>query len=143
MILFIKNIPANSHPSELQHYVESAVERRFFFRSGRVLKCEILVMQDKRTKAFEFHGLVYVDSDKSGQRAIQKLKGQCFKNKRVMVREYRVRSWHNDRRLKPISVPDSIMEKRHGDRRRGQHVEVIKDMSKIFSSSEDFARKLI
>lgn len=143
MIIFVKNIPANSQTSELQHYVESAVKRHFFFRSGRVLKCEVLVLQDKRTKVFEFHGLVHVDSDKAGQRALQKLKGKRFKNKLVVVREYKFRSWHNDRRLRQDSVPDTITEKRLADRRRGQGVEVIKDISKIFSSPEDFARKLI
>ena len=143
MILFIRNIPANSHPGELEHYVSGAVKRSFFFRSGKILKCEILVLQDKRTKAFEFHGMVHVDSDKAGERAIQQLKGKRFKNKLVMVREYRFRSWHNDRRLRHGKVTDKIMEKRFSDRRRGEGLEVIKDISKMFSSYEDFTRKLL
>lgn len=143
MILFVRNIPVNTHISELQQYVTSGVKRSFPFRSGRVLKAEILVIQDKRTKAFEFHGLVFVDSDKTGQRAIQKLKGKRFKNKLVLVREYHHRTWHNDRRFKQEHVPNKFIEKRVTDRRRGSGVEVFKDLSRIFSSPEDFARKLI
>lgn len=143
MILFVRNIPASSHPSELQQYVASAVKRNFLFRSGRILKCEILVLQDKRTKAFEFHGMVHVDSDKAGERAIQQLKGKRFKNKLVMVREYKFRTWHNDRRLRHGSVSEKIAEKRLTDRRRGEGVEVIRDITKMFSSSEDFTRKLL
>ncbi len=143
MIIFVRNIPANSHPSELQQYVASAVKRNFFFRSGKILKCEILVLQDKRTKVLEFHGMVHVDSDRAGERAIQQLKGRRFKNKLVIVREYKCRSWHNDRRLRHEGVALTVSEKRLTDRRRGQGVEIIKDISKMFSSPEDFARKLI
>ncbi len=108
MIIFVRNIPANSQISELQAFVASAVKRNFFFRSGRVLKSEILVMQDMRTKAYEFHGMVHVDSDLAGARAIQQLKGRRFKNKLVMVREYKFRSWHNDRRLNVDKMPNII-----------------------------------
>ncbi|CAD6878837.1 hypothetical protein [Methylomonas albis] len=143
MIIFVRNIPANSQISELQEYVAAAVKRNFFFRSGRILKTEILVIQDTRAKAYEFHGMVHVDSDRAGARAIQKLKGRRFKNKLVMVREYKFRSWHNDRRLNLDKVPDIIRDKRLTERRCGRSVEIIKDISKIFSSSEDFSRKLL
>ncbi|AMK78421.1 MULTISPECIES: hypothetical protein [Methylomonas] len=143
MIIFVRNIPANSQISELQEYVASAVKRNFFFRSGRVLKSEILVIQDTRTKAYEFHGMVHVDSDRAGARAIQQLKGRRFKNKLVMVREYKFRSWHNDRRLNLDKVSDIVQEKRLTERRRGRNVEIVKDISKIFSSPEDVSRKLL
>ncbi len=143
MILFIRNIPSTSLISELHDFVESALKKPFFFRSGRVLKCEILVIQDKRTKAYEFHGLVHVNSDKAGRRAIRQLTGKRFKNKFVVVREYAVRSWHNDRRLKYGPASEKNANKRLSERRRGEGMEFINDMSKIFSSSEDFARKLI
>lgn len=143
MIIFVRNIPVNSQPSELEHYVASAVRRRFFFRSGKILRCEILVLRDKRTRVLEFHGLVYVDSDRTGHRAIQKLKGKRFNSKLVTVREYKVRSWQNDRRLQQTQNTEKFSEKRTAERRLRQRVNTLQDASKLFSSSADFSRKLI
>lgn len=143
MIIFVRNIPVDSHPSELEHYVASVVKRRFFFRSGKVLKCEILVLRDRRTKALEFHGLVYLDSDRTGQRAIQKLKGKRFNSKLVTVREYQLRSWHNDRRLHQTQDTENFSEKRIAERRRRQRVNTLQNTPKVFSGSADFSRKLI
>ena len=143
MILFIRNIPGNCHLSDLHEFVAPVLKRSFPFRSGSILKSEILVIRDKHTNALEYHGLVYVDAEAAGQRAIKKLKGKRLKNKLVMVREFYHRSWHNDRRLIHKHLPDDIINKRIGDRRRGGKVEMIKDISCIFSANAEAARKFI
>ena len=143
MIIFIKNAPANTSINDLYEFVEPALKRTFPFKSGLILKAEILALKDKRTNELEFHGIMQIEPEKASHRAIRKLKGKKLKNKLVLVREYISRDWHNDRRINHGAVSAEIMEKRLGDRRRGDKLEVVvKDASNIFKAVTP-ARKLI
>jgi hypothetical protein len=143
MIIFLRKIPIDTRPSELHNYINPALKGGLLSRSGRVLKAEILVIQDKATKALECHGLVHVDAEAAGQRAIKKLKGERFKGRPVIVREYIQRYWHNDRRHNSKHVADENMEKRVHNRRRGNTVEMVDDVSNIFCFADNESRKLI
>jgi len=100
-----------------------------FFRVGRLVKAEILVIRDGNTKKTEYHGLIYVDSEKTGQRLIKKLNGKEFKNRTVEMREYYSRCWHNDRRLKhPDRYSKNNKEKRVKARRRVRREKIVQLM---------------
>jgi hypothetical protein len=129
MILFLRRIPANTHPDEMQDFVEQALKGGIFSKSGSVIKAEIIAVRDKYTKSVEFHGLVHLDSDKSGQRALKKLKGKPFKNKHILVKEYKHRTWHNDSRINYKNTPQDILNKRVGDRRRESNPQSIKELA--------------
>lgn len=132
MILFIRKIPFNTLPSELHDFVGPALKGGLFFQSGRILKAGILISHDKASEKIQFHGYVHIDSEKVGWRAIKKLNGKRFKNRLVIVREYKNRSWHNDRRLDALYVPQEILDKRVKDRRRGNAIDLdYKNMSFI------------
>ena len=135
MIIFIRQIPADTRPSELHDYVNPALKGGLFSAAGRVLKAEILFIRDKSTNMLESHGIVHVDSEAAGQRAIKRLRPARFKNKPVIVREYLQRDWHNDRRESEGHVPEDVMEKRLCNRRRGSRMEIIEDISRIFPVS--------
>lgn len=122
MILFVRKIPSNTLPSELHDFVGPALKGGLFLRSGRILKAGILMIRNERTKWVEYHGYVHVESDKAGLRAIRKLNGKFFKNRVVIVREYKFRSWHNDPRLNNEHASPKNMERRIKDRRRGNIV---------------------
>ncbi len=124
MILFIRNIPRDTRSSDLSDFVAPALTR-LLFRSGSIIKVEILVLRDKRTQELQYHGLVHLDSEKTGKMVIKKLRGKPFKNKSVIVREYIHRSWHNDRRNHE-NVFTGIERRRSGDRRGGSNLEVVK-----------------
>lgn len=140
MILFLRKIPANSKLGEIVDFVTPALKGGLFRRSGKILKVQILAQHDTLLNVHEFHGLVTVEPDSAGFRAIKLLKGRRFKDKLIIVRQYVHRNWHNDpRQIHKQSSFD--VEKRHADRRRGKYLEEIKDISGQFSSSGDFARK--
>lgn len=143
MILFLRNIPENTRVNDLYEFLTPALKRSFPFRSGTIVKAEILVLRDKHTKLLEYHGLVHVDSEASGERVIKKIKGKRFKNKLVVIREYKKRDWQNDRRRKQQPVPEYILNKRVHDRRRNNMLEIVQDPSTMFSASSKLSRKLI
>ncbi|WP_347989637.1 hypothetical protein [Methylomonas sp. AM2-LC] len=127
MAIFIKNIPNDTHLSDLYHFVEPTLKRRFPFKSAQIAKTEIVSFLDKSTHLTENHGIVHIEPEDEDQRVIRKLSSMRLQNKLVIVREYVSRNWHNDRRLDYPEVPAVIKNKRVADRRRGHHVEVIKD----------------
>jgi hypothetical protein len=142
MIIIVKNIRASVSSSDLHDFVEPVLKRSFPFRSGRIVKTEILILREKETNSVEYHGLVYVNSDAAARRAVVKLRGKRLANKAVSVKEYFIRDWHNDRRVRHTADPANYEQKRVADRRRNNRVEVIENTSNMFLPV-DAARKLI
>lgn len=132
MILFLRNIPATTRPNELRDYVALALGEDLNDGTGRVLKAEVMVIRDKRTNQLEHHGLVQVDSDEAGIRAIKNLNGLLFNNCEVLVRRYKDRDAENDRRHDGGAVLQEIIDKRVQDRRRGDSVDIYIDFSNQF-----------
>lgn len=140
-MIFIRNVPELTLRKDLIAFVTPAL-KALLSPSGKVVKAEILVLLDARTKQMEYHGLVTVDSEKAGRRALKKLNGKRLNGRLVMVREFAIRSWRNDRRLNHVCVADAMGKGfRRNDRRRGKDLEVVKDISGMFSSDEGFSRK--
>ena len=138
MNIFLRRIPANTKHQEISDFIAPALKGSFLQKTGRIVRIEILVLQDTRAGTIEYHGLVTLDSQESVSRVVKKLKNQRLNGRLVTVRPYFHRSWYNDpRQLHPQPDP-SIVERRKGDRRRGKHLEVIKNASDRFSSEDDF-----
>lgn len=142
MIIFLRKIPVTTKIRELIDFVEPALKGGLFKKSGKIMEAKILAMQDTRYKALEFHGLISVEPDVAALRAIKRLKGQRFKGRLVVVRQYFHRDWHNDpRQHQNQTVTQHLSDRRRGCRRRGPNLEVIRDISENFSSAGDFVRK--
>lgn len=143
MILFLRRIPANTRLNEIADYLAPALKGGLFKRAGRIINIEILTLHDLKLKSYEYHGLVTVDSEVSGHRAIKYLKGRPFKGKHIQVREFVQRRWQNDPRLNPEKLENPAQERRKADRRRNnKQIEKMEDISDKISSSGDFVRKL-
>lgn len=142
MILFIRKIPANTHVSEINEFLRPALRAGLFKKPGRILNTEILKLHALDTVGHEYHGLVTLDTDATGQRALKKLRGQRFKGKFVIVREYVIRHWQNDPRHNKTHLPPEVFEKRKAERRRNSNrLEKVVDITHRISSLGDFARK--
>jgi hypothetical protein len=50
MIIFLKNIPVDTRPQDIEEFVSPCMRVGVFFRVGRMLKAEILVIRDGNTK---------------------------------------------------------------------------------------------
>lgn len=138
MNIFLRRIPANTRHIEISEFVAPALKSGFFRKSGRIVDVEILALQDTRIGTIEYHGLVTLDSELTVQRVIKGLKNRRFNGRMVVVRPYYHRSWYNDPRQNQVAIPAEFIEKRKGDRRRGKHLQVIKNVSDRFNSEDDF-----
>lgn len=142
MNIFLRRIPANTKHVEISEFVATALKSSFFRKSGRIINVEILALQDTRIGTIEYHGLVTLDSETAAQNAVRVLKNRRLNGRMVVVRPYYHRSWYNDPRQQQNSVNESFLEKRKGDRRRGRHLQVIKNISDRFNSEDDFFRTI-
>ncbi|QPK62247.1 DUF3240 family protein [Methylomonas sp. LL1] len=139
MNIFLRRIPANTKHIEISDFVKPALKNGFFRKPGRILNIEILALRDTRLDSIEYHGLVTLDSEWSVNQAVNVLKSRRLNGRYVMVRPYYHRSWNNDPRQNQLEVDNhAILEKRHGDRRRGNHLEVIKNISDHYNTEADF-----
>lgn len=142
MNIFLRRIPANTKHAEISEFVSPALNRGFFRKAGRIINVEILALQDTRIGTIEYHGLVTLDSDSAVQSAVKGLKNRRLNGRLVIVRPYYHRSWYNDPRQQQNTVNENILEKRRGDRRRGQYLQIIKNVSDRFNSEDDFFRTI-
>lgn len=142
MIIILKKLPKHTLSRDLDEHVAPELKRGFPFKSGHIVKVEILSLRNKSTDEHEFHGLVHAEPENLCRRAIQMLKSKRFKNNLLIVKEFFERDMSNDRRNDQGIVPAEIMEKRIGDRRRGNQLEVVPSTVITFKAVNK-SRKLI
>ena len=143
MNIFLRRIPANTQQSEISDFVSPILKSGFFKKAGQIINIEILALRDVRLDSIEYHGLVTLDSDWSVKQAITRLKNRRLNGRYISVRPYFHRNWNNDPRQHQTHADNSaFLEKRHGDRRRGKYLEVIKNVSDSYTSQEDFTNSM-
>ena len=145
MLIFLRNIPSATHKSEITEHVESALKSGLlglFKKKNRILSVGIVHIVDKDTRADEYHGLVRIEPDSAARMVTKKLNRKPFKNRPIAVREYHMRSWHNDKRVTITSQHSPSNEKRKFDRRR-KNLEITKAIkAPKITGLEGFNRKL-
>jgi len=145
MIIILLNISASTGNQDIEDFIRPAIKGGLLRKSGYIEKISILALKDTLTDKIEHHGLVTIMPDSAAARAIKKLNKQRINGRRVLVREFRIRLWHNDPRISRRDQIQEFRNKRKGDRRL-RHVEVKlkteKDLSGLFSSEERFSNKL-
>jgi hypothetical protein len=143
MNIFLRRIPANTKHEEIAEFVSPALDRGFFRKPGRIINIEILTLKDIQLGSVEYHGLVTLDSEFSVLMAIKGLKNRRLNGRYVLVRQYYHRSWRNDpRQLQTAANNGQFIEKRHGERRRGRHLEAIKNVSDQFNSEDELLHSI-
>lgn len=145
MIIIIPRLPDGTTYRQVESFLAPALKKSFFsFKKYEVDRIKITSYLDKNTNMVEIHALIFVSDKKLGERIIQRLNRKMFNQiKRVAVREYFIRSYHNDRRNIPTKTENEVfVGSRVADRRRGKHLEEVIHPITMFSSHKSFTRKL-
>lgn len=143
MNIFLRRIPAQTKRKDIINFIQPAMKVGFFYRKGHIKRIEILVLRDTVINQLEYHGIVTIEPDLVAEKVIKKLNRKKFLGKYIAVREYRRRDWHNDRRLNGKMAAIVQRDRRELDRRRGSRVEIVEDVSDMFSGREGFNRKQV
>ena len=139
MILFLRNISAQTRHSDIVAFIEPAMKVILFGKKGTIERIKILHLKNSRTNISEFHGLVTIEPDVVAKRVLKRLNRKKFLDKHIVVRQYYQRDWHNDSRLNHDSFIAAKYEKRMTDRRR-KNIQVVEDIKQTFSSNKVFHR---
>ena len=115
MIIFLRNIPPETKKYEIASFINRVSNSHFIIA---IMNIEILSIQDSNSKTLETHGLIRILPKEKGKRAIKMIDGKIFKGNRITVREYVIRSEHNDPRKKHQITTIDFKEQRCSDRRR-------------------------
>jgi hypothetical protein len=98
MIVLFKNIPDNSYHNDISNLVEPVIKGSLLSKGGHINSIEIIALQEVNTQDLEFQALASIEPDVVAQRVIKKLHGLNLRGHRVVVREYFIRNWKNDKR---------------------------------------------
>lgn len=118
MIIILRNIPRDTLRSNIVLFVKPVVKGGLFSKKGKIKRVELLALKDKHTHLLEYHALIDIEPDAVASRAIKKLHGQRFKDRRIAVRQYFERSPKNNKRIGPSEPHAVLREKRFNPTRR-------------------------
>jgi hypothetical protein len=112
MIVLFKNIPENSYHNDISNFVEPVVKGGLLSKRGHVNNIEIIALQEINTESLEFQALANIEPDAVAYRVIKKLHGVFIRGRRIVVREYFLRSWKNDKRSQEQPLGSTFNERR-------------------------------
>jgi hypothetical protein len=110
----LKNLPVSTTYEHLTDLVLPVIEGRFFQSKGRI----------DSLKIFE-HAVVKVSPDSAKMRLIGALNGRALGHQKLMVAEYVLRQWQNDRRHNNETASTVAHNRRKSERRRHRLKKVI------------------
>jgi len=120
MILFLRNIPADTLSEDINNFVASAVIPRWYLplrQTGIVLDTCIFKAKHPYSREICYHGLAEVEPALTAALAILKLNGMNLAGKMVEVRRWYERSAELDRRHEYSEDYLPSVDRRRKDRR--------------------------
>lgn len=118
MIIILKRIPENTSDHHIEYFFSPALKGGLFKTAGYIEDISFWEYQIVDTHAIEYYALVKIEPDVVGQRVIKQLNKKLLNGKYIVIQEYHVRHWSNERRVFTSVVSRGKDERRKGERRR-------------------------
>lgn len=118
MIVILSKIPPETTYQDIIEFIEPALKTSWFSKEGFIEEVKILMIIDSDKEIVEYHGLIRINPDSSAKKVINLLNRKPILGKRIAVREYHYRSWHNDTRENSNNRLGKILHRRSNSRRR-------------------------
>lgn len=118
MIVILSKIPPETTYQDIIEFIEPALKTSCFSKKGFIEEVKILMINDSDKEIVEYHGLIRINPDSSAKKVIKLLNRKPILGKRIAVREYHYRSWHNDTRENSNNRLGKILHRRSNSRRR-------------------------
>ncbi len=121
MIVLFKNIPKDSYHNDIVNIIQPVIKGGLFRAQGHINNIDIIALRESETEDLEFQALAHIEPEAAAIRVIKKLHGFFIQGHRIIVREYFLRSWRNDKRSgEGVEVGLQFQEKRKTPCRRRQ-----------------------
>ncbi len=139
MVIILRKIPPETLYQDIIEFIEPSLKPKWFNKEGYIEEVKILIIKDNDKETVEHHGLIRINPDSSAKKVIKLLNRKPILEKRIAVREYQYRSWHNDPRGNLNKRLGKILHRRKGSRRR-PNLESLIDNAVTFTSDKSFHR---
>ena len=120
MQIILRNTLSNTSFNDISSFIRSSYDKGFlsFLRpTGQIKEISIVSQKANSDNKLAYHSLVKLEPDIVAERTITLLNKTRFKGRRILLREFINRSWHNDRRKQALSGFDCEMDRRRTERR--------------------------
>jgi hypothetical protein len=118
MIVLFKNIPESTYHNDISNFIQPVIKGGLFRTRGYINSIEIIALQEINTVSLEFQALANIEPDTVADRVIKNLHGLNFRGRRIVVRQYILRSWKNDKRSEENNQSSPLKERRTNLSRR-------------------------
>jgi hypothetical protein len=121
MNILFKNVPVGMSGHELAAFIETEFNQNSVDSKKlavNVCCIEMMERQDGFCHPIEQYGIVRISPQELAKKVIRQFDGCFFKQLKLTVREYFIRSKVNDPRLNLIDTPEVFLEQRLSDRRQ-------------------------
>jgi len=135
--IYLGRILSNTTKKDIEGFLLPVLKGNILQKKGMINRVKILALENEITREKEYHAIVAITPDQAADRVQKKLNRKALNGKHIAVREYFIRSWHNDSRININKWGKS--EKRFGDRRQSRTQQDFIS-SNNFSSVQSFHR---
>lgn len=135
--IYLGRILYNTTKHDIEDFLLPALKGNILQKKGTISRIKLLALENKLTRDKEYHAIVGVTPDQAATRIQKKLNRKALNGKHIAVREYFIRSWHNDKRTN-INKWEKA-DKRFTDRRQS-NIQENAITSNNFSSEKTFHR---
>ncbi len=147
MLILILRIPRDTNKYDLIKFLEPVIKGGLFSKPGNIESIDIMVHENSNIETSPRHALIRIEPDAAARRVVAKLNKKLLNGKHVNVREFYLRSWHNDPRNKSLHNAAAIFkERRTGERRKNKltviDVKVEQNQPVSFLGDKKFHRTL-
>lgn len=118
MIIILKKIPANTSDHHIETFFAPVLKGGLFRADGYIESISFWRYEIVETNQIEYYALVDVEPDVVGERVVKRLNKKQLNGKYIVIQEYHVRHWSNDKRVFKSVLNRGSNNKRTSDRRR-------------------------
>jgi len=132
--IYLGRILYRTTKHDIEDFLLPVLKGNILQKKGIISRIKLLALENKLTREKEYYAIVGISPDPVATRIQKKLNRKALNGKHIAVREYFIRSWHNDKRTN-INKAD----KRFTDRRQ-PNIQENAITSNNFSSEKTFHR---
>jgi len=123
MMLIIDGLSERVREPDIQDFITPVLKGGLLSKSGTASNIKIVGLEDPETKARQYYATVILNLEPVAKRVIKKLNSKILMGHHVAIRQFHVRSWHNDPRESGNTINTDVLSQRKADRRHLKKIE--------------------
>lgn len=117
MLVLINNLQPFCKKKDIELLIQRSISKFFWIKNQKEFSVNLFYKKFINSPSTEYYAIIFFQNDKIAKKIIKKLNNSYFYGKTILVKQYFIRCWQNDRRI--LNNKLLINNIRIEDRRRG------------------------